>query len=115
MSGFLTGMGAISVDLMYVIIVGFGLTFISSFLIKRQFWLQNIGMIFILFGYKTLLENLWSINKETISTTGLVHNYLSTLFLTITNPVTFLAFIAVFTGLRLEKLIVNYLSAMILV
>ncbi len=115
-SGFLTGLGATTADVIYAIIAGFGFTFISSFLVKQQFWLQIIGAIFLLYlGIKTFIKIPNTFENEKSSGNGLFFDYLSTFFLTITNPVTILAFSAVFAGIGLGKSTGNYLSAIILV
>ena len=49
LSGFITGMGAASADVVYGVIAAFGLTFISSFLVEQQLWLKIIGMIFLFY------------------------------------------------------------------
>ena len=113
---FLTGLGATTADVIYAIIAGFGFTFISSFLVKQQFWLQIIGAIFLLYlGIKTFIKIPNTFENEKSSGNGLFFDYLSTFFLTITNPVTILAFSAVFAGIGLGKSTGNYLSAIILV
>src|SRR5438445_334446 len=42
-AGFISGLGIATADSLYGCVAGFGLTFISSFLIGQQFWLRLIG------------------------------------------------------------------------
>ncbi len=116
LSGFVTGMGAASADMVYGVIAAFGLTFISSFLVDQQLWLKIIGMIFLFYlGIKTFLEKPQEKNDRKAKSNGLFSDYLSTFFLTIINPMTILSFAAVFAGLGLGETSGNYISASILV
>jgi len=55
-SGLVSGLGAASADAIYGCIAGFGLAFISNFMISQQAWLRLIGGLFLCyFGLKTLL------------------------------------------------------------
>jgi threonine/homoserine/homoserine lactone efflux protein len=102
-SGLVTGLGAATADGMYGAIAAFGLTAISAFLIGQQFWFRLIGGIFLLYlGAKTFLSK--SSEKAASSThKGLLSDYASTVFLTITNPMSILAFVAIFAGLGLAN------------
>ena len=42
-SGLVSGLGAATADAIYGCIAGFGLTFISNFLVSKQVWLRLIG------------------------------------------------------------------------
>jgi threonine/homoserine/homoserine lactone efflux protein len=114
-SGFVSGMGAATADAMYGCIAGFGVTYISSLLIGQQFWFRLIGALFL--GYLGV-RAFFSKPAEAPSkgaATGLVGAYASTLFLTLTNPVTILAFAAVFAGLGLGNFSGDYTAGMLLV
>jgi threonine/homoserine/homoserine lactone efflux protein len=116
LSGLISGMGAASADAIYGSVAAFGLTFISSFLVKQQLGLQIIGMIFLFYLGITIFIKKPKENKtEKLKNKGLVSDYLSTLFLTLTNPMTILSFTAVFAGLGLAQSTGNYLSALTLV
>jgi threonine/homoserine/homoserine lactone efflux protein len=54
-------------------------------------------------GIKSILKKETEIRFDTNAEKGLLKDYLSTLFLTITNPMTILFFIAVFAGLGLSR------------
>ena len=101
LSGFATGLGAATADALYGCVAAFGLTAVSGFLVKQQFWLGLIGGIFLCFlGLRTFFAKARS-NEENQKASGLLGAYLSTFFLTITNPMTILSFVAVFAGLGL--------------
>lgn len=103
-SGFFSGLGAAAADCVYGIIAAFGLTLISNFLIASQFWFRLIGGIFLLYlGVKTSIVRAQEINHSGVSHKTLLSDFISTFFLTITNPMTILSFLAVFAGLGLSS------------
>ena len=102
-SGLFSGLGAAVADSIYAIIAAFGLTVISNFLLAGQFWLRLIGGIFLLYlGFKTLIAKP-AVESKNIAHTTLLNDFVSTFFLTITNPMTILAFLAIFAGLGLSS------------
>jgi len=114
-SGLVSGLGAATADAFYGCVAGFGLTFISSFLVGQKMWLSLFGGLFLLYlGIKTLLSK--PAEKEaTIRQNGLFGSYLSTFLLTLTNPMTILSFAAIFAALGLGNTSDSYASALILV
>ena len=101
MSGFVTGMGAATADTVYGLIAGFGLTAVSSFLMTHELWMKLIGGSFLLFlGIRTFLAKPTE-NEAASKSTSLLGNFISTFFLTITNPATIVSFLAIFAGLGL--------------
>jgi threonine/homoserine/homoserine lactone efflux protein len=109
--GIVSGLGGATGDAIYGCVAGFGLTFISNFLINQQAWLRLIGGIFLCYlGVKTILAK--PARRAALSDgNGLVGAYASTFFLTLTNPMTILSFVAIFTGLGLASTGGNYISA----
>jgi threonine/homoserine/homoserine lactone efflux protein len=97
--GFVSGLGAATADALYGLVAGFGLTFISSLLVSQQVWLRLIGGGFLCYlGLRTFLATPAN-QAAAVRGTGLLGAYVSTLFLTLTNPMTILSFAAVFAGL----------------
>ncbi len=114
-SGLYTGLGAATADGLYGAIAAFGLTIVSTFLVGEQFWIRLIGGIFLLYlGIKTFTskpsERIKSENHK-----SLLSDYFSTVFLTITNPMTILSFVAIFAGLGLGGVKGDNLSALLMV
>ena len=113
--GFVSGLGAATADGFYGCIAGFGLTFVSDFLIEQQFWLRFLGGIFLCYlGVKTFISKPIE-QTVAIANSSLVNAYFSTLILTITNPLTILSFVAVFAGVGLADTSKDYSSAAVLV
>lgn len=114
-SGFVTGMGAAMADTVYGIIAGFGLTAISSFLLTQEFWMKLAGGLFLLFlGIKSFLSKP-APTAANLNSKGLFNNFISTFFLTVTNPSTILSFLAIFAGLGLGTTKTDYASSLTLV
>jgi len=114
-SGLVSGLGAATADAIYGCIAGFGLTFISNFLVSQQVWLRLIGGVFLCYlGLKTLLAKPAE-QAALAKGNGLVGSYASTFFLTLTNPMTIISFAAIFAGLGLASTSEKYVSAGVLV
>jgi threonine/homoserine/homoserine lactone efflux protein len=98
--GFFTGLGAATADALYGFIAGFGLTIISNILVSQQMGLKLMGGLFLCYlGLKIALEKP---TQEAATPSGkIISAYASTFFLTVTNPITILSFIAIFAGLGL--------------
>jgi threonine/homoserine/homoserine lactone efflux protein len=113
--GILSGLGAATADALYGAMAGFGLTFLSNFLIGHWIWLRLIGggLLFVL-GAKTFFSKPAE-QGAFVERNSLWSDYLSTFFLTLTNPMTILFFVAVFAGLGVLGESDHYLSAGILV
>jgi threonine/homoserine/homoserine lactone efflux protein len=100
--GLVSGLGAATADGIYGAIAGFGLTVISSLLISQQGWLKLIGGLFLFYlGGKIFLSKP-STEAAAVTGKGLIGAYTSTLFLTLTNPITILSFTLVFSSLGLN-------------
>lgn len=102
-SGVLSGLGAASADAVYGGIAGFGLASLANLLLAWQTPLQLLGGLFLLYlGWRTW-QTPPAVEQARVRPTraGLLGDYLSTLALTLTNPVTILAFLAIFAGLGL--------------
>ncbi|MDP2777501.1 MAG: LysE family transporter, partial [Anaerolineales bacterium] len=103
LAGFLSGMGAATADMLYGAIAAFGLTIITDLLVENTSWLRFIGGCFLLYlGIKTFLEKPAD-HAAQANQSGYFGAYLSTFFLTITNPITILSFAAIFAGTMLTS------------
>jgi len=118
LAGLASGLGAATADAFYGSLAGFGLTLVANFLVSQQTWLRLVGGLFLLFlGVKTFLSQpaADSGGPAGAKPRGLWGAYLSTLLLTLTNPLTILSFAAIFAGLGLVETGGNPLSAGLLV
>ncbi|WP_088041472.1 LysE family translocator [Bacillus sp. EAC] len=113
--GLVSGLGAATADGIYGLIAGFGLTVITNFLIGQHFWIQLIGGFFLCYlGIKTLRSKA-SFDQSDTQKKNIISAFLSVLFLTLTNPMTILSFIAIFAGLGISSSDNNLIASVILV
>jgi threonine/homoserine/homoserine lactone efflux protein len=112
--GFASGLGAATADATYGCVAAFGLTAISGFLVRQQFWLALVGGIFLCYlGLRTFFAKPAE-NAAKAQDGNLWTAFSSTFFLTLTNPATILSFVAVFAGFGLGAS-TDYLTAVALV
>ncbi len=118
LAGLVSGLGAATADAFYGSLAGFGVTLAANFLVSQQTWLRLVGGLFLLYlGLKTFLSQPAADSGQPAHTRsrGLWGAYLSTLLLTLTNPLTILSFAAIFAGLGLVETGGTAFSAGILV
>lgn len=113
--GLVSGMGIATADGIYGSVAAFGLTVITSFLVSEQKWIRLIGGIFLIYlGIRTILAK-----PAEKAASARAHNfagaYVSTLLLTLTNPLTILSFAVIFAGLGVGATEGNYLAAALVV
>ena len=115
--GLVSGLGAATADATYGLVAGFGLTFISTFLVDQGIWLRLIGGLFLLYlGVRTFISHpAMNSSSEGKRDKSLLAAYASTLGLTLTNPATILSFAIVFAGLGLASGSSDYADATLLV
>jgi len=112
--GLIIGFGAATADLLYGCVAAFGITMISNTLVSQRIWIRLIGgMLFLFLGIRTFRAQPTD-PKFKIHSSGMLGSYLYTVFLTLTNPLTIFAFIAVFAALGLGNGL-SYFSASSLV
>ena len=96
--GLLSGLGAATADMFYGLIAGLGLTTISGYLLASKNPIQTLGILFLFYlGVKTMISPA-SQPASTIRRGSLLYAYSSTLFLTLTNPLTILSFLGIMSG-----------------
>ena len=93
------GLGAAAADAVYGAIAGFGLTAVSSLLVRQQGALRLVGGLFLCYlGIRTFLARPAD-HAARAGGTGLLGAFAATFGLTLANPATILSFVAVFAGL----------------
>jgi len=101
MRGMIIGLGAATADMLYGSIAAFGLTIISDTLLSQRVWIRLAGGALLLFlGVRTFRARPKDPKIE-IQNSGRLRSYFTTIFLTLTNPLTVFAFLAVFAALGL--------------
>lgn len=114
-SGFMAGVGAALADSVFGIVAAFGLSSISDLLLEHQDALRLVGGGFLLFmGLRTLTQREPK-NRPVQDRPGLLGGFVATFFLTITNPVTLLAFLAIFAASDVVTADLTVTNAVVLV
>ena len=100
LSGLISGLGAATADALYGTVAALGLTAISSLLVDHAMLLRLAGGLFLLvLGVNTLRARPAADAAAAPDAPGPIMAYLSTLVLTLTNPMTIFAFLGIFAGL----------------
>ncbi|GAK52714.1 putative LysE/RhtB family amino acid efflux pump [Candidatus Moduliflexus flocculans] len=114
--GLISGLGAASADAIYGVIAAFGVTAVSSLLLEQQLWFRLIGGAFLCYlGVRTFLSKPAEQRAEDAKSAHPLRAYASVLLLTITNPITILAFAAIFAGIGVGGASGSYGSAALMV
>ena len=103
--GFYSGLGAATADTFYAIITAFGLTYITNFLLRHQLYFEVIGIsVLLVLGLKMFFSNpvkQFKANKRPKRKRGVFSDYISTFFLTISNPLTIIFYGTAYAALGL--------------
>ncbi len=98
-AGMASGLGAASADAVFGCIAGFGLTVVSAVLIDQQAWLKCAGGSYLCYlGLRTFRARPTT-RSAAVRGRGLPGAFASTFLLTLTNPVTILSFLGIFSAL----------------
>lgn len=101
LAGFVSGLGAAFADLFYATVAIFGLGFVVNIVQTHELLLQLIGgIVLVAIGLITYFRNpLKQIRRRRrVSKKGLLGDFATLFFLTASNPVTIVVFMAVFAG-----------------
>jgi threonine/homoserine/homoserine lactone efflux protein len=98
-TGLAVGLGAATADAVYGAVAGFGLTVVSTLLVRQQDAMRLVGGLFLCFlGVRTFLARPAD-RAARAGGAGLLGAFTATFGLTLANPATILSFVAVFAGL----------------
>jgi len=101
LAGLISGVGAATGDAMFGFIAAFGLTFISDLLIGYQQWLRVAGGVYLIWvGGSALLAPPEITPRSPRSAE--IRDFVSTFALTLSNPITILVFLGVFSAIGLS-------------
>ncbi len=102
-AGFLAALGAMTADLIFSLIAVAGISFLVTFIEEKVTLFRILGGVFVIFiGVRIFREDPASAYHETGRDTGVsfVDNYLTSLLMVLSNPMTLLAYIAIFAGIN---------------
>ncbi len=101
--GIVSGVGAAAADVIFGIVAGLGLTVVRDWLLGYQEPLGALGGLYLLFiGGRALLRRGRE-EPQPITGENIAAAFASTFALTITNPITILAFAAIFAKVGFER------------
>lgn len=108
-SGFVSGLGASAADAIFAVIAGFGISYIISFVKAQQVYFQIFGGLIVMFlGIHIFYTNpVRQLRLQRMNKNRLHHDFLSVFFLTITNPLAILLFLAMFAGINVSDHEIN--------
>ena len=101
--GFVSGLGAATADSLFGVIAGFGLTIVRDFMLRYQDWFGVAGGLFLLYLGGRALTTVGAPESEPLDSEAHFGAYVSTFALTITNPITILAFAAIFAQIGVSN------------
>lgn len=101
LAGFISGLGAAFADLFYATVAVFGLGFVVNLIQSHELLLQILGgIVLIIIGliiyFRSPLKQIRM--RKRVSKKGLLGDFATLFFLTVSNPVTIVVFMAVFAG-----------------
>lgn len=103
-AGFVSTLGATTVEGFYASVAVFGISQISGFLIDNQFFLKIIGGSFLLYiGLHSAISKIPEKSEISLKKKNLFKKYLTTVSLTLPNPMTIMSFLAVFTSINFDQ------------
>ncbi len=116
-AGFAAGLGAAVSDVLYAIIAAFSLTFIITFLKANHIIFELIGAsILILLGVKIFYTNpAKQLRKTKQKGNNLFSDFISTFFLTISNPLAIVLIMALLASFELVKEEISFQHNIILI
>lgn len=113
-TGLVSGLGVATADALAAGIAALGISLVSEFLSDHQIILRLLGGAFLVYLGLSIYQTKPRQQLPPSSVNGLLSAYATTLFLTFSNPVTILSFIAIYAGWHVESMSGRYVSAAIL-
>lgn len=103
-SGFFSGLGAATADTIFATLAVFSLSFLTDFMELHKHWFTAIGgILIIVLGFSIFYKRVKRPSQRRQTRSSLLSDYLSILFLTLTNPAYILVFITLFAALGISS------------
>lgn len=115
LAGLISGLGAALADTFFGLVAAFGLSVISNFIMDHQDWVRCVGGAALIgLSIKLIISGPARAATPTGATDHL-GNFFSTFAMTITNPITIMAFASIFASFGVMSSVVTAIDAWILV
>ncbi|MUT67389.1 LysE family translocator [Paenibacillus sp. NEAU-GSW1] len=99
--GLASGFGAAAADAVYGIIAAAGFTAVMDLLTSQQQWIRLLGGLFLIYlGLQSFLAQAADERGDVKSSRSLAHASLTTFALTISNPLTIISFVGIFSAIE---------------
>lgn len=103
LAGLFVGLGAALADGIYAVLAGLGISVITNFLLGISSILKVVGGCFLLYiGIKVFLKKVHYSQMGAAVRKSYGRLFSSTFFLTLSNPMTILAFVGIISALKME-------------
>jgi threonine/homoserine/homoserine lactone efflux protein len=113
-TGLFSGLGVATADALAAGIAALGISFVEEFLSDHEVILRLVGGLVLVYLGLSIYTSKPKQQPPPTSVNGLLSAYATTFFLTFSNPVTILSFIAIYAGWHVESMSGRYVSAAIL-
>ncbi|MBM2805830.1 MAG: Lysine exporter protein [Deltaproteobacteria bacterium] len=112
--GLFSGLGVATADALAASIAALGISFVSGFLTEHQIILRLAGGVFLCYLGWQIYRTKPKAAPAPSRVNGLLNAYGTTFFLTFSNPVTIISFIAIYAGWHVPSLQGRYFAAALL-
>lgn len=109
--GLFSGLGVATADALAASFAALGISFVSGFLTEHQIFLRLAGGVFLCYLGCHIYRTKPKAAPAPNDVNGLLNAYATTFFLTFSNPVTILSFIAIYAGWHVPSLHGRYFAA----
>lgn len=109
--GLFSGLGVATADALAAGIAALGISFVSGFFTKHQMLLRLVGGSFLFYLGCKIFSTQPNRQQTVSNVNGLLNAYVTTFFLTFSNPVTILSFLAIYAGWHVPSLHGHYFDA----
>jgi threonine/homoserine/homoserine lactone efflux protein len=116
MSGYFSGLGAAAADMVYGLIAIYSLTAISGQALVNQPVLRLAGGLCIIFiGTRMMIRQNSSEDNTVVTHETNIKDFISTFFITLSNPITMIAFVAALSNFNYLFNEINFIHSAIIV
>ena len=100
--GLASGLGAACADTIFGVIAGLGLSVVRDWILSYEDWFGTAGGLYLVYAGVQALRTRQAAEPEPVAGEALAGAFASAFALTITNPITILAFAAIFTKIGVD-------------
>ncbi|OCL27527.1 hypothetical protein U472_02890 [Orenia metallireducens] len=113
-AGFLSGLGGALSDLCYSSLAILGMGLIDDFLEKNRYFFNGVtGVLFLIVGINIIIKAIG--DKELEEEKEVIHPALSTFLMGLSNPMTFLIFLAIFAKMGIDVESENLIESIVFI